>query len=341
MGVAISGIVDGERIELSSLAHRVIAVDAFNMLYQFLTTIRMRDGTPLTNSKGETTSHLVGLFSRTANLLESQLRLVFVFDGETPALKRGEQDRRRALKDDAKARHTEAVAREDVESMRKYAGRTATLTAQMIAESKDLLDALGVPWVQAPAEAEAQAAHMVRRGDAEFVGSQDYDSLLFGAPRMLKNLSITGKRKRPGTSSYYVVYPEIITLQTELDRLGLTQRQLVALGMLVGTDFNPGGVKGLGPKKSLKLVQEHGEDLEALFAEAKWSEHSELAWQEVFSVLTEMPVSDDYTIEWGRADAEKLRTLLVERCEFSEERVAGTLGKLTAASKQKGLGEFF
>ncbi len=341
MGVAISSILHGEEIQLGELAHRVIAVDAFNMLYQFLTTIRMRDGTPLKNSKGEVTSHLVGLFARVSTLLESNLRLVFVYDGKTPVLKHRERERRKEIKQEAARLHQEAVKSEDIEGMRKYAGRTAVLTRAMVRESQQLLEALGIPWVQAPAEAEAQAAHMVKRGDAEYVGSQDMDCLLFGAPRMLKNLSITGRRKRPGTSAYYTVHPEVITLSTELARLQISHKQLIALGMLVGTDFNPGGIKGLGPKKSLKLVREHGEDLKAIFEEAQWEAHQDVDWKEVYDIIAHMPVTDDYSVVWGQPDRDKAHALLVERFEFSAKRVDDTLGKLTTARQQRGLGEYF
>jgi flap endonuclease-1 len=341
LGVAISKLLQGKPLEISELAHKTLAVDAYNMLYQFLTTIRMRDGTPLKNSKGQATSHLVGLFSRTTNLLEHGIKLVFVFDGKTPLLKGAERDRRRALKEEATRLHQQAITDEDVEGMRKYAGRTAVLTSAMVAEAKELLEALGIPWVQAPAEAEAQAALMVRREDAYAVASQDLDALLFGAPRMVKNLSITGKRRRPSSNIYYNINPELITLAAELEQLGLSQDQLIALGMLVGTDFNPGGVKGLGPKKSLTLVKEHQEDFEALFKSANWAEHNELEWTTIYDVIKQMPVTEDYSIEFANPQPEKLHSLLVDRFEFSNERVENALERLRSSRTQKGLSDFF
>ena len=127
MGVAITELLEGKEISVQDLKGKILAVDAFNMLYQFLTTIRMQDGTPLRDSKGRVTSHLIGLFSRTTTLMTEGLRLVFVFDGEPPALKRQERERRHAVKQEALLKLKEATAREDVEEMKKYAGRTATL----------------------------------------------------------------------------------------------------------------------------------------------------------------------------------------------------------------------
>jgi len=227
LGTAISSILEGKKIALDDLAHRVVAVDAYNMLYQFLTTIRMRDGTPLKNSKGQVTSHLVGLFARVTNFMENQLKLVFVYDGEKPRLKQREVEVRAEAKAEAQKKFEEAEAEEDVDKMKKYAGRTARLTKEMVRESQQLLEALGIPWVQAPSEAEAQASHMVSRGDAEYVASQDMDCLLFAAPRMIKNLSITGRRRKPGSNVYYSIEPEIITVEDELKRLELTQEQLI------------------------------------------------------------------------------------------------------------------
>ena len=328
-------------MKVDELAHKVMAVDSFNMLYQFLTTIRMRDGTPLKNSKGQVTSHLVGLFSRVTNLMEQQLKLVFVYDGETPALKKAERARRKEAKQEAARKHEEAVKAEDVEGMRKYAGRTAVLTADMIEESRRLLEALGIPWIQAPAEGEAQAAHLVKSRDADYVVSQDTDCLLFGAPKMIKNLSISGKRRKPGSNVYINVYPEVISLEDELKRLGISQKQLIALGMLVGTDFNPGGIKGLGPKKGLKLVKEHGENLERVFSEAGWDEHQQVSWQEVYELISTMQVTDDYKITWRPPNPGAAKKLLVEEFAFSDERVSNALNKLGTSQAQKGLGDYF
>ena len=302
----------------------------------------MRDGTPLKNSQGRTTSHLVGLLSRSSKFLEHQIKPVFIYDGEVPKLKAAERQRRKEAKTKASKKHAEAEARGDTKAMKKYAGRTAKLTTDMVQESQELLEALGIPWMQAPAEAEAQAAVLVQQGDADYVASQDMDSLLFGAPKMLKNLSISGKRKRPGTSSYYTIEPEIIHLHKELARLEITQKQLIFMGMLVGTDFNPKGIHGIGPKTALKKVKEHGENAKELFADVKWEEHNEASWQEVLEVLENMPTTTTYNKPvWSAPDENKLRKLLVEEFEFSEQRITSTVKKLNATRQQKGLRDYF
>lgn len=342
MGVKITELLKPKTTSFDELAHNIIAVDAFNMLYQFITTIRMRDGTPLKNSKGQTTSHLIGLLSRTTNFLEHQIKPVFIYDGEVPKLKEKERKIRRQAKESAQQKHAEAQSRGDTKLMRKYAGRTAKLTQEMVEESQQLLEALGIPWMQAPAEAEAQAAQLVKNGDADYVASQDMDSLLFGAPRMLKNLSISGKRKRPGKNSYYTIEPQIITLETELHRLKISQKQLILLAMLIGTDFNPKGIHGIGPKTAIKKVHEHGEDAKKLFADVEWDEHNDVAWKEVLDVLENMPVSNDYKKpEWTNPDEQKLQNLLVDEFEFSQERITKTIKRLKIQNQQTGLRDYF
>ncbi len=342
MGVAITELLEGKEIAIADLAGKVLAVDAFNMLYQFLTTIRMPDGTPLKDSKGNVTSHLIGLFSRSATLMGQGLKLVFVFDGEPPKLKRKEQERRAAVKAEALRKLQEAEQREDVEGMKKYAGRTSRLTGGMITEAKELLGALGLPVVQAPSEGEAQAAHLVKQGDAYAVISQDADSFLFGAPRVVKNLNLTGRRKRAGALAYDRITPELLSLDASLQQLGLTREQLIVLAILVGTDYDRAGIRGIGPKKALKLLAAHGTDYEAIFEEAGWAdEYPDLDWRELVRTFEEMPVTDAYTLRWARPDEQALRELLVERHDFSEERITSAMKRLgTAAAAQKGLGEF-
>ena len=229
--------------------------------------------------------------------------------------------------------------------MKRYAGRTAILTKEMVADAKEVIQALGLPIVQAPSEGEAQTAYMVKKGDAYASVSQDYDNLIFGCPLMVRNLSIEGRRKKAGTLAYQKVNPELISLPDVLKNLQLTLDQLIALAILVGTDYNPGGVKGIGPKTALKLVKEHGNNFEVLFSETRWVDHfPELSWKEVFDTITAMPVMDDYALEWKPLNEPKLWKLLVEEHGFSEERVKSKMAKLQEQKgkmAQKGLGSFF
>lgn len=344
MGVQITELLPKEEINIDSLAGKKIAVDAFNTLYQFLTTIRQRDGALLTDSKGRVTSHLAGLFNRTVKLMSMGIQLAFVFDGKSPDLKRKEKERRTELKRDAEVKHKLAVESRDVEGMKKFASRTARLDRDMIQESKQLLQALGLPVIQAPSEGEAQAAYMVKKGELYALASQDTDCLLFGSPLLIRNLSFNAKKKLPGRFSYVAVSPELIKLADVLKELDINQDQLIVLAILVGTDYNIGGVKGIGPKNAMKLIKKHGEDFDALFEEAKWDDFFDFSWKDVFSVIKDIPTTDDYDLKWGNVDVDKVKEILCERHDFSQERIDKGLSNLlkhNEKKKQKGLGDFF
>jgi len=342
MGVAITELVPTTTISIDDLKGKTLAVDGYNTLYQFLTTIRGPDGSPLSDSNGNITSHLTGLFSRTTNLLAKGIKLIFVFDGKVPELKRAELDRRRALKEEASEKFEQAKEQQDVDAMKKYAGRTARLTRDMVAQAKELLDALGVPWIDAPSEGEAQASALVKQGHAWAVVSQDADALLYEAPRVIKNLAISGKRKQPGKISYNTIEPELIEHKVVLQELGIDNHQLRALALLIGTDYNIGGVRGIGPKKGLKLVQEHDHDFAGLFSSINWNEHCSHDWQSIIDVFEHMPVVDPGTVQFGKPDPVKVKAVLCDKYEFGVERVEAALEKLkNTATAQRGLGDFF
>lgn len=342
MGVNLKDLFERTQIGIEDLSGRVIAVDAFNMIFQFLSTIRGRDGSLLRDSKGNVTSHLVGLFSRTTHLMQVGIKPIFVFDGVSPVLKSREQERRHLVKEEAAQLYSRAVAAGDVELMHKYASRTSRLDDKMIKDAKLLVSFLGLPVVQAPSEGEAQAAHIVCNGDAWAVASQDYDSLVCGATRLIQNLSIVGRRKHPKTLAYTTTTPELIELAPNLQRLNITQDQLLLLAMLVGTDYNPGGIKGIGPKNALKLVQQH-KNPEQLFIAVDWDKKSEVAWQDVWSTFKEMPVTDKYDISFSSINVEQLRKFLVGEHDFGLARVESAIRAVQLKSeqmKQKSLGVF-
>lgn len=342
MGVAFKDLIISKEMELDFLENKTIILDAYNILYQFLTTIRSRDGALLMDSKGNITSHLVGLFSRTANLMQKNLKMVFVFDGKPPELKQKTREERNALKLEAEKRYLEAKKRKDKEEMRRYASRTSRLTKEMVEESKELISLLGLPVVQAPSEGEAQAAYMVRKNRGYAVGSQDFDSLIHGAKKLVRNLSISGRRKKAKTAAYETVKPEIIDLDQNLSNLGISQDQLIVLSMIIGTDYNPGGIKGIGPKNALRLVKQH-KDLDSLFKEVKWDDYFGFPWTDVYNLIKKIPATDKYKLEWNDIESKKLYELLVDKHDFSEQRVKNTLGKLkqeTTKKQQKSLGDF-
>ena len=343
MGVKLGNIIQGKELELKDLSGKVIVVDSFNVLYQFLASIRQRDGTLLMDSQGRVTSHLTGLFSRTTRLLEAGVKPAFAFDGRTPKLKRAEQERRHLIKEEAEEQYKEAKEAGDVEAMRKFSSRTSALTPEMVAEAKKLISSLGLPVIEAPAEGEAQAAHIVRKGEAYAVASEDFDSLLFGAQRLVRRLNITGRRRVAGTLSTKAVVPEMISLPDALSSLGIDREQLICLGLLTGTDYNPGGVKGIGPKKALKLLHEHRKDFDGMFSAVEWEKHCSSSWKEVFALFTDAAVSDEYDLTFRPLDRDAVRELLVEGHDFSAERIDATLDKLDSKKdrKQKGLSDFF
>lgn len=344
MGVQITDLLTRSEIDINSLNRKVIAVDASLFLYQFLTTIRGRDGSLLTDSQGNVTSHLVGLFSRTTKLMQQGLKLVYVFDGKPHNLKQKERQKRKELKIEAEKKYKEAREKEDYAEMKKYAARTTRLTDDMIREAKKLLLALGIPIIEAPSEGEAQAAHIVKKEDAFAVASQDADSLLFGTPRLIRNLSLLGKRKKAQKLSYEFIKPEMITLVDTLNSLGITQDQLIVLGMLIGTDFNPGGIKGIGPKHGLKLIKQYNTDFDTLFKEVNWDAYFKYEWTEVYNLIKNMPVTDSYTLKWKNVDEKKVIKLLIDEHDFAEERIIHGLQQLAEENEkqqQKGLSDFF
>ncbi|MBI4146475.1 flap endonuclease-1 [Candidatus Woesearchaeota archaeon] len=336
MGVNLRELLVRKPISLEQLSGRTLVVDGNNMLYQFLSTIRQRDGSLFTDHNGRVTSHLIGLFSRVTNLMQKGIKLAFVFDGKVPELKHRELARRAEIKQEAEKKYQAALAAADQESMQKFAARTSRLTKDMIAEARQLLSLLGLPSIIAPSEGEAQAAYMVKKGSAWAVASQDYDSLLFGAPRLVQNLSIEGRRKLPGKLAYGRVEPLLVELEENLKVLGISREQLFWLAVLVGTDYAPGGVKGIGPKKGLSLVKQCS-SAEQVFA---GKDLDGVGWQEVLDVFQSMPVSDDYSLVWKPVDRQALFDFLVKEHDFSQDRVEKVIDLIAPARNQSSLGDF-
>ncbi len=337
MGVQISSIIPSKEIELSDLGGKKIAVDALNTLFQFLAIIRDRmTGEPLKDSKGRITSHLSGLFYRTSSLMEVGIKPVFVFDGKPPEFKRATLDEREAAKKVAERKWMEAV--EKGEAAIKYAQAASRMTDEMLDSSKKLLDYMGIPHVQAPSEGEMQCAVMCKKGDVWSSASQDYDSVLDGSPKLVRNISITGRKKLPGKEVYIEVKPELIELKEVLSHLDITHEQLVILGILVGTDYNPNGVKGIGPKTALKMVKEH-KTLDKVLENVEWT--FDVDAHDIYEFFLKPSVTEDYKLEWKEPDKAKLMRFMVDEHDFSQERMEKVIDKLREnynKSKQSSLG---
>ena len=325
MGVNLGDIVPKTKIDLKSLSGKVVAIDAYNALYQFLAIIRQPDGTPLKDHAGKITSHLSGLFYRTCNLLEMGIKPVYVFDGVPPEMKEAEIKRRSKIKEEAQIKYEKALKEGRIEEARMYAQMTSRLKDYMAEDSKNLLSRMGVPWVQAPSEGEAQAAHLTIKGDADYCPSQDFDSLLFGAPSLLRNLTISGRRKLPRKKVYIEVTPEIVEMARILKELGITRDQLIDVGILLGTDFNPEGVKGIGPKTALKLIKKYG-SLEKVLEKIENAEFP-IDPREIKEFFLHPKVTDDYVLVWKNPDVDEVVNFLCGEKDFSEERVRKALQK--------------
>ncbi len=326
MGVDIGSLFGKEKISFNDLHDRVIVIDAYNVLHQFLASIRQRDGTPLKNQKGEITSHLSGLFQRTANLVDAKIRPVYSFDGEPHILKAKTLEERKKRKELAEEQYKEALEEGDLKKARSKAQQTSRLTDTMVQQSKDLLQALGIPHIQAPEEGEAQASYMVKKGDAYAVGSQDFDCLLIGTPVLIRNLTSSGRRKLPGKESYVKIYPKIIKLEPNLKRLGIKREQLVDMAILIGTDFND-GIKGIGPKTSLKMIKKAGNIENALATYGGDNAPTFEEIKEIRRLFLKPKVTDDYKLEWTGVDEEKVLKILCDNHHFKEDRVEKTLKK--------------
>ncbi len=330
MGIDLSDIVEPKPCALKDFKARSIAIDGYNALYQFLSSIRQANGMPLTDSKGRITSHLSGTFHRTANLLEAGIRPVYVFDGKPNPLKAGTLQERRQRKEKAQAQWEEALKAGDMETARTKAQQTSKLTRDMVAQAKELLGYMGVPCVDAIEDGEAQAAYMVQKGDVYAAASQDYDSLLFGAPVLVRNLTLSGRRKMPRRNVYVDVVPETLKLSDTLAALGITREQLVDMGVLMGTDFNP-GVKGIGPKKALKLMKEFGSGEAAI----KAKNLDVPSFHNVREIFLQPKKTDEYKLEWQPMDRDKVEKLLCDDFEFSGQRLQSTMDKISEGQKAR------
>ena len=329
MGVNLSAVVQAEKRKMTDFSGWTVAVDAYNTIYQFISIIRQPDGTPLVDRMGRITSHLSGILYRTTNLMEAGIKPVYVFDGRPDELKNNTIAQRKAVKEKAMAEYQKAVEEGDMETARTKAQQTSKLTWEMVEESKRLLDMMGVPYVQAPSEGEAQASYMAMKGTVNAAASQDFDSLLFGAPMLIRNLTITGRRKLPRKRVYVNIEPELIELGKALAMLGITRKQLVDMAIMIGTDFNP-GVRGIGPKKALKLIRKHG-TLEAVMREKSLDIPN---YERVRSIFLEPAVTDDFNIIWKDPDIAEIKGYLCGERDFSENRVASAVNRMMKARRK-------
>ena len=321
MGVKLKDIIKPESISFKDLEGRTVSIDAFNTLFQFLSTIRQRDGRPLTDENGNITSHLRGILYRNSSMVEKGIKPIYIFDGKAPELKSETQAKRREVRDEAEKIYKDALAKGDTERARKYAMRSSKLSPEIIESSKKLLTLMGIPYVDAKGEGEAQAAYLVQNGDAYAVASQDYDCLLFGAKRVVRNLAVNSNL---GNLEYY-------QLDKVLRELDITREELIDMGILIGTDFCA-GLKGVGAKTALKLA--HKGQLKEKIAELQKESTHDL--DEVREIFLNHNVNTDYKIKWEKPKKDKIIEFLCYEHGFSEDRVSKASDKLKNLTSSQG-----
>lgn len=348
MGIKINELVKEvkRKITLESLSNRIIAIDAFNTIYQFLAIIRQRDGTPLKDYNGNVTSHLSGLFYRTINFIEHGIKSVYVFDGIPSKLKLETIKERRKVKEVAKKKMVKAQDEENFREARKFAQMTSKLDTNMIDESKKLIKYLGIPVIEATSEGESQSAYLVEAGDAWAIASQDYDTLLFGGERLVRNLAISRSKKVKDTTVTLDI--EYISLSKFLEHLNISREQLIEMGILIGTDFFP-GIKGIGQHTALNLIKKYGSLGNILKNNIKVGNKEILLEQDTIDQIKELFLNPDIRneypkLKWNKINYEKIEELLIEQHNFSNQRVENALErlrKLDTSKVQISLDNFF
>ncbi|HUC38612.1 MAG TPA: flap endonuclease-1 [Candidatus Acidoferrum sp.] len=344
MSVDLSKLAVKRKITLQELNGRVVAIDAFNVLYQFLTIIRGPDGTPLMDKKGNVTSHLSGLLYRTIELVENGIKPIYVFDGLPSTLKKKTIEARMKRRNEAMEAWQHAKEAGEMEDARKYAQQSTRINKYVIESSRQLLTYMGIPFVNAPGEGEAEACYMCRKGVAYAAASQDYDTLLFGSPIVVRNLTISGRRKLPGKNIYINIEPEMVNLEETLRELKLSQKQLIWIGILLGTDFND-GIKGVGPKTAMKIVKEASSvsDIER-YVKEKYKAEFDIDIREVEDLFLNPEVSDNGLEDMeGRLndspDRQAIIDFMCKEHDFSVDRIEKFVdklsGKRTSAKQQR------
>ncbi len=332
MGLKLKQLIVREKTNLEFFASKVVAIDAYNAIYQFLAIIRGPDGSYLSDSNGRVTSHLSGLFYRNIRFLSIGIKPVYVFDGKPPSLKSVEIERRRQIKRDATIKYEKAISQGNLQDARKYAQQTSVMKDTMVEDSKKILSLFGIPYIDAPSEGESTAAHLTKTGQAYATASQDFDSVLFGAKRLVRNFSNSGRRKIPNRNTYIEIVPEIIDYEKTLKELGVTREQIVDIGILMGTDFNPDGFPRIGPKTALKMIKEHSKLEKIPQIQDKLSE---VDYEQIRRIFLEPKVAHVSEIKFEKINFDAIIKYLVDERSFSFDRVQTSLNRLKKSIERK------
>lgn len=317
--------------EIKNYFGRKVAIDASMSIYQFLIAVRS-DGNQLTNEAGETTSHLMGLFYRTIRMLENGIKPCYVFDGKPPQLKSGELAKRTERREEAQKQLTEAQQAGDQENIDKFSRRLVKVTPQHNKECKELLELMGVPYLDAPCEAESQCAELVKGGKVYAMASEDMDSLTFGAKILLRHLTFSEARKMPIQEFHY---------DKVLEELNFTQEQFIDLCILLGCDYCE-SIKGVGPVKAIKLIQDHKciEDALKELDPKKYTIPENWLYKESRELFKNPDVTpaDQVELKWKEPNEEKLVEFMVKQKGFAEDRIRNGAKKIMKAKKSSTQG---
>ncbi len=332
MGLDLKSLLVRDKTKLESFTNKIVAIDAYNAIYQFLAIIRGPEGLHLTDTQGRVTSHITGLLYRNINFLSLGIKPVYVFDGKPPSLKSAEIEHRKQIKKDATVKYERAVSEGKMEDARKFAQQTTSMKDGMVEDSKHLLDLFGIPYIQAPSEGEATAALLTTTGHADVAASQDFDSILFGARKLVRNFTNSGRRKLPNRNTYIEIEPEIIDYKKNLEALGITREQLIDVGILIGTDFNPDGFERIGPKTAIKMIKEYGklEDVTQIQEQLEMIDYNAIR-----KIFLEPEVARVDKIEFGEVRYDDIINYLSNERSFSRDRVNSSLNRLKKSLEKK------
>jgi flap endonuclease-1 len=332
MGLDLKPLLIREKTKLESFTNKIVAIDAYNAIYQFLAIIRGPEGLHLSDTQGHVTSHITGLFYRNINFLSLGIKPIYVFDGKPPSLKSAEIEHRKQIKKDATVKYERAMSEGKMDDARKYAQQTTSMKDGMVEDSKHLLDLFGIPYIQAPSEGEATAALLTTTGHADVAASQDFDSILFGARKLVRNFTNSGRRKLPNRNTYIEIEPEIIDYKKNLEALGITREQLIDVGILIGTDFNPDGFERVGPKTAIKMIKEYGklEDVTQIQEQLEMIDYNAIR-----KIFLEPEVAKVDKIEFGEVKYDDIISYLSNERSFSRDRVNSSLNRLKKSLEKK------
>ncbi len=325
MGARLSTLVKAKKIKLSTLSNKIIAFDANNLLYQFLALVRMPDGTLLKDNSGRITSHLLGASLRITKLMaEYSIKPVMVFDGIPNVLKLKTLEERKAQRAKALKEWKEEIEKGDLRKAFSKAVVSATLDKDLVEDAVNMFKLMGVPIIFAPEDAEAQASYMCSRNDVWAVATQDYDALLYGAPRIVRYVTIQGTEFLPSKMMIKPLVPELVSLEETLKHLKLSREQLIDVAILSGTDFNK-GVPKIGPKKAYNLIKEYGciEKIPNSKVRGKINN-----FEVIRKIFLQPKIVTEYSIAFKEPEVDELIEFFRQR-NFSERNIDKIVERLT------------